>query len=118
MVVVVFPTPPFWLHIAMIRAGPCEASGAGTGKSGSSRPVAPRTASVVVTPAPSFPSAPPVATVRSMTGSVSDTGRSVSVLTVGFGSQLDRAHLVLLHRHSAGSPSLTHDDGDPSPGTP
>src|SRR5215217_2780891 len=38
MVVVVLPTPPFWLHIAMTRAGPCEASGGGTGKSGSGRP--------------------------------------------------------------------------------
>src|SRR5690625_2415913 len=33
IVVVVLPTPPFWLHIAMIRAGPCPLSGSGTGKS-------------------------------------------------------------------------------------
>ena len=39
--VVVLPTPPFWLHIAMIRAGPCEARGCGWGKSGSGRPVGP-----------------------------------------------------------------------------
>ena len=25
IVVVVLPTPPFWLHMAMMRAGPCEA---------------------------------------------------------------------------------------------
>ena len=25
--VVVLPTPPFWLHIAMMRAGPCEVEG-------------------------------------------------------------------------------------------
>src|SRR4051794_41962621 len=31
MVDVVLPTPPFWLHIAMIRAGPCELSGLGSG---------------------------------------------------------------------------------------
>jgi hypothetical protein len=29
MLVVVFPTPPFWLHMAMMRAGPCELSGFG-----------------------------------------------------------------------------------------
>src|SRR5699024_12700902 len=34
IVVVVLPTPPFWLHIAMIRAGPWPASGGGSGKSG------------------------------------------------------------------------------------
>jgi hypothetical protein len=31
MVLVVFPTPPFWLAIAMIRAGPCRSSGTGCG---------------------------------------------------------------------------------------
>src|SRR3954471_10202142 len=31
MVDVVLPMPPFWLHIAMIRAGPCELSGLGSG---------------------------------------------------------------------------------------
>ena len=41
IVVVVLPTPPFWLHMAMIRAGPWLASGAGTGKSGNGRPVTP-----------------------------------------------------------------------------
>src|SRR5690349_15856031 len=41
MVVVVLPTPPFWLHIAMIRAGPWAASGAGSGKTGIGRPVGP-----------------------------------------------------------------------------
>src|SRR3954464_8917096 len=39
---VVLPTPPFWLHMAMIRAGPCEDSGAGIGKLGIGRPVGPR----------------------------------------------------------------------------
>ena len=32
MVVVVLPTPPFWLHRAMMRAGPCPFSGFGSGK--------------------------------------------------------------------------------------
>jgi hypothetical protein len=32
MLVVVFPTPPFWLHMAMMRAGPCELSGFGFAK--------------------------------------------------------------------------------------
>src|SRR5580765_264321 len=41
MVVVVLPTPPFWLHMAMIRAGPWLASGAGSGNSGNGRPVTP-----------------------------------------------------------------------------
>ena len=31
MVDVVLPTPPFWLHSAMIRAGPCRSSGVGSG---------------------------------------------------------------------------------------
>ncbi|CPU66123.1 Uncharacterised protein [Mycobacteroides abscessus] len=38
MVVVVLPTPPFWLHMAMMRPGPCAASEAGTGNSGRVRP--------------------------------------------------------------------------------
>ena len=33
MVDVVLPTPPFWLTMAMTRAGPWEDSGAGSGKS-------------------------------------------------------------------------------------
>jgi len=41
MVVVVLPTPPFWLHIAMIRAGPCWRSGAGSGNTRTGRPVGP-----------------------------------------------------------------------------
>ena len=47
MVVVVLPTPPFWLHIAMTRAGPCWVRARGTGKSGSGRPVGPITGSAV-----------------------------------------------------------------------
>src|SRR5690606_4102781 len=31
MVVVVLPTPPFWLAMAMIRAGPCRSVGIGSG---------------------------------------------------------------------------------------
>ena len=38
MVVVVLPTPPFWLHIAMTRAGPCDASGGGLGEHGQRPP--------------------------------------------------------------------------------
>ena len=41
MLDVVLPTPPFWLHIAMIVAGPCRSSGAGSGKIGIGRPVGP-----------------------------------------------------------------------------
>ena len=41
MVVVVLPTPPFWLQIATMRAGPCSASALGVGKAGSGRPVGP-----------------------------------------------------------------------------
>src|SRR3954468_4237031 len=41
IVVVVLPTPPFWLHIAMIRAGPCRCTGAGSGRRGTGRPVGP-----------------------------------------------------------------------------
>ena len=33
MVLVVFPTPPFWLTIEMIRAGPCFVKGCGIAKS-------------------------------------------------------------------------------------
>ena len=32
MVDVVLPTPPFWLHIAMIWAGPCSVSGSRLGE--------------------------------------------------------------------------------------
>src|SRR3954468_23637478 len=32
MVDVVLPTPPFWLHIAMMRAGPCSVRGFGSGR--------------------------------------------------------------------------------------
>src|SRR4051794_19357594 len=41
MVVVVLPTPPFWLHIEMTRARPCVASGRGSGMTGIGRPVGP-----------------------------------------------------------------------------
>src|SRR4051794_25139412 len=41
IVVVVLPTPPFWLHMAMIRAGPWVSRGAGSGNSGIGRAVGP-----------------------------------------------------------------------------
>src|SRR5688572_30547111 len=41
IVVVVLPTPPFWLHIAMTRALPCSVSGRGSGRSIIGRPVGP-----------------------------------------------------------------------------
>ena len=41
MVVVVLPTPPFWLHMAITTAGPCPDSGSGSGSSGHGRPVGP-----------------------------------------------------------------------------
>jgi hypothetical protein len=46
IVVVVLPTPPFWLHIETIRAWPWVVSGVGSGRSGIGRPVGPRTTSV------------------------------------------------------------------------
>ena len=41
MVVVVLPTPPFWLQRAMMRAGPCPFNGFGSGKMRRTRPVGP-----------------------------------------------------------------------------
>src|SRR3990170_5337547 len=41
IVVVVLPTPPFWLHIEMIRAGPWLSRATGSGKSGIGRFVGP-----------------------------------------------------------------------------
>src|SRR6266571_7930884 len=43
MVVVVLPTPPFWLHTATTRAGPCTRIGSGSGNTGRGRPVGPST---------------------------------------------------------------------------
>ena len=45
IVVVVLPTPPFWLHIAMTRAPPCLVSRTGSGMNGIGRPVGPITTS-------------------------------------------------------------------------
>src|SRR5947209_6837922 len=42
MVVVVLPTPPFWLHSASTRAGPCRSTGRGSRSRGTGRPVGPR----------------------------------------------------------------------------
>src|SRR3954462_15710270 len=44
MVEVVLPTPPFWLTMAITRAGPCEDRTGGSGNSVSGRPVGPSTA--------------------------------------------------------------------------
>src|ERR1700691_3544319 len=43
IVVVVFPTPPFWLQTATTRAGPWVSSGSGSGNLGTGRPVGPST---------------------------------------------------------------------------
>ena len=43
MVVVVLPTPPFWLHIEITRALPWMVIGRGSGSSGIGRPVGPST---------------------------------------------------------------------------
>src|SRR5262249_7720374 len=43
IVVVVLPTPPFWLQMAAILAGPCESTGSGSGNTGMGRPVGPST---------------------------------------------------------------------------
>src|SRR3954452_19607717 len=45
MVVVVLPTPPFWLHIEMTRALPWMLIGRGSGRTGIGRPVGPITGS-------------------------------------------------------------------------
>src|SRR4051794_22686904 len=45
IVVVVLPTPPFWLHIEITRAWPCSVTGRGSGRSGIGRPVGPSLAS-------------------------------------------------------------------------
>src|SRR5690606_7348384 len=42
MVVVVFPTPPFWLTMATTRAGPWTSRGTGSGNTGRGRCVGPR----------------------------------------------------------------------------
>jgi hypothetical protein len=39
IVVVVFPTPPFWLKIEIIRALPCSVIGAGAGNCATLAPV-------------------------------------------------------------------------------
>jgi hypothetical protein len=39
--VVVFPTPPFWLHNEITRAGPWDLSAGGSAKSRIGRPVGP-----------------------------------------------------------------------------
>src|SRR3954467_8771482 len=41
IVVVVLPTPPFWLHIDTTRARPWVVTGPGSGRSGIGRPVGP-----------------------------------------------------------------------------
>src|SRR5580700_8026553 len=41
IVVVVLPTPPFWLQTATVRAGPCSISGSGLGKGENGLPVRP-----------------------------------------------------------------------------
>ena len=46
--VVVLPTPPFWLVIETTRAGPCWVSGCGSGRSGIGRPVGPMTEPIMV----------------------------------------------------------------------
>src|SRR6478735_3252611 len=46
IVVVVLPTPPFWLHIDTTRARPWVATGPGSGRSGIGRPVGPSLGSV------------------------------------------------------------------------
>src|SRR6476661_4304851 len=44
IVVVVLPTPPFWLHIEITRAWVGPVTGAGSGNSGIGRPVGPSSA--------------------------------------------------------------------------
>src|SRR6476469_6780177 len=45
IVVVVLPTPPFWLHIDMTRAWVAPVTGLGSGMTGIGRPVGPSTGS-------------------------------------------------------------------------
>src|SRR3954453_6605168 len=51
MVVVVLPTPPFWLVIETPGAGPCCVNDRGCGKAGNGVPVRPNTDSTVSTDA-------------------------------------------------------------------
>src|SRR3954469_2170081 len=53
IVVVVLPTPPFWLHIEMTRALPWVTRGVGSGISGIGRPVGPSTPGAEATTAAS-----------------------------------------------------------------
>src|SRR3954453_14078554 len=53
IVVVVLPTPPFWLHIEITRAWVGPLTGAGSGKSGTGRPVGPSTSGASATAATS-----------------------------------------------------------------
>src|SRR3954453_11826116 len=109
---VVLPTPPFWLHIAMTRAGPCSVSGFGSGsgrwraRAGSSREAAaPISGSVSCGRATAGAasarvalglSPPPRARSRSTSGAVSRPARSGNweVTDSGLAPQGGTPHVV------------------------
>src|SRR5690606_40507468 len=70
IVVVVLPTPPFWLQTATIRAGPCSSRGSGSGKTGTGRCVGPSPllGSVSMVAEDRTPSALSVLVTRSLPG--------------------------------------------------
>src|SRR5437660_11542355 len=76
IVVVVLPTPPFWLQTATTRAGPCVVNGSGSANVGRGRPVAPRSDTRAVTwsgPA----TAAGIVSLALTTGAFSDSADSV-----------------------------------------
>src|SRR5690606_13794911 len=77
IVEVVLPTPPFWLHIASTRAGPCSFTGGGTGISRTGRPVGPTRDSVpfVFVSTSSISSAPGLLVAGIVSGSNVDIAR-------------------------------------------
>src|SRR3954452_6839846 len=81
IVVVVLPTPPFWLHIETIRALPWIEIGRGSGRSGHGRPVGPIAGSAVVVPAPAATS-PVVEPVTGALGSVPGSERWIGMGSV------------------------------------
>src|SRR5690606_20651860 len=84
---VVLPTPPFWLHMASTRAGPCSFTGGGVGISRNGRPVGPTRAWVPLVSAPltwSTSSAPGLSVAVIVSGSNVDIARRLlAVAAVG-----------------------------------
>src|SRR5271170_1587459 len=91
IVVVVLPTPPFWLQTATVRAGPCSISGSGSGKRENGLPVGPS--------APAWGSViRDAATSTNLLGSGRDVAHGTWVRTLGLrpgaGKQARRLGLI------------------------